>query len=256
MTEYTSAPSETREIRRTRAVEPWCGRIGRLGYDAQGADDRSDGERRRSRRRPARHDHALEHDAGGEQPEDRRDAPATPAQVPTAFARCADGNVEVIVDKVAGMTSAAPRPRTAAHDDQPRGVGCASSRRPSRHRRRPGRRAAPCAVRSGRRWRRRGGAERRTPARRRRRSRTARSATAWVSRAMDGMATFSDATAETTVASASMMTGNVARRTRASPRSRTTVDMVNLLGMGRCGWSRSRRRLDVRRVAAGAGVVG
>jgi len=31
----------------------------------------------------------------------------------TALVRCAGGKVPVIVDRVAGMTSAAPRPRTA-----------------------------------------------------------------------------------------------------------------------------------------------
>jgi hypothetical protein len=33
-------------------------------------------------------------------------------QVPTARARCSRGNVLVIVDRVAGMTSAAPMPST------------------------------------------------------------------------------------------------------------------------------------------------
>ena len=36
--------------------------------------------------------------------------PATPAQMPTARVRSAGGNVPVIVDSVAGITSAAPRP--------------------------------------------------------------------------------------------------------------------------------------------------
>ena len=37
--------------------------------------------------------------------------PATPAQAPTARRRCSGGKVLVIVDNVAGMTSAAPTPR-------------------------------------------------------------------------------------------------------------------------------------------------
>jgi hypothetical protein len=36
--------------------------------------------------------------------------PATAAQIPTARVRCAAGNVPVIVDSVAGITSAAPSP--------------------------------------------------------------------------------------------------------------------------------------------------
>ncbi len=39
-------------------------------------------------------------------------APATPAQAPTARARCSSGKVLVIVDSVAGITNAAPRPST------------------------------------------------------------------------------------------------------------------------------------------------
>ncbi len=39
-------------------------------------------------------------------------APATPAQAPTAFSRCSRGKVLVMVDSVAGMTSAAPIPST------------------------------------------------------------------------------------------------------------------------------------------------
>jgi hypothetical protein len=39
--------------------------------------------------------------------------PATAAQTLTARVRFARGNVPVIVDSVAGITSAAPRPRTA-----------------------------------------------------------------------------------------------------------------------------------------------
>ncbi len=39
--------------------------------------------------------------------------PATPAQMLTALTRWAGGKVPVIVDSVAGMTSAAPRPMTA-----------------------------------------------------------------------------------------------------------------------------------------------
>ena len=50
-------------------------------------------------------------------------APATPAQAPTARDRCSRGKVLVIVDRVAGMTSAAPTPEQAAHRDQPAGVG-------------------------------------------------------------------------------------------------------------------------------------
>ena len=39
-------------------------------------------------------------------------APATPAHIPTARVRSAEGKVLVIVDRVAGMTRAAPRPIT------------------------------------------------------------------------------------------------------------------------------------------------
>ena len=39
--------------------------------------------------------------------------PATAAQTLTARVRCGPGKVPVMVDSVAGMTSAAPRPRTA-----------------------------------------------------------------------------------------------------------------------------------------------
>src|SRR4029079_10118318 len=60
----------------------------------------------------ARHDHHS-----STRPEVRRpriaEAPATPAQAPTALARCAAGKVEVIVESVAGITSAAPTPRRA-----------------------------------------------------------------------------------------------------------------------------------------------
>jgi hypothetical protein len=39
--------------------------------------------------------------------------PATAAHTLTARVRCSSGKVPVMVDRVAGMTSAAPRPRTA-----------------------------------------------------------------------------------------------------------------------------------------------
>ena len=39
--------------------------------------------------------------------------PATAAQMLTARVRCSLAKVPVMVDRVAGMTSAAPRPRTA-----------------------------------------------------------------------------------------------------------------------------------------------
>ena len=58
------------------------------------------------------HDHAS-----SRIPEVRRprtaEPPATAAHTLTARVRCPPGNVPVMVDKVAGMTSAAPRPRTA-----------------------------------------------------------------------------------------------------------------------------------------------
>ena len=44
--------------------------------------------------------------------------PATAAQTLTARVRCSGGNVPVIVDSVAGMTSAAPRPSDRAQRDQ------------------------------------------------------------------------------------------------------------------------------------------
>ncbi len=58
------------------------------------------------------HDHTC-----NRRPEVRRPRtaapPATAAHTLTARVRCAPGKVPVIVDRVAGMTSAAPRPRTA-----------------------------------------------------------------------------------------------------------------------------------------------
>jgi hypothetical protein len=45
--------------------------------------------------------------------EDPATPPATAAQTPTARVRCCPAKVPVMVDRVAGMTSAAPRPSTA-----------------------------------------------------------------------------------------------------------------------------------------------
>ena len=49
---------------------------------------------------------------------------------------------------------------------------------------------------------------------------------AWVSRAIDGIATLSEAIAETTVASASMITGSVARGASRRSSAWVTVDMA------------------------------
>jgi hypothetical protein len=40
-------------------------------------------------------------------------APATPIQAPTAFARCCTGNDDVMIDRVVGITMAAPTPISA-----------------------------------------------------------------------------------------------------------------------------------------------
>ena len=58
-----------------------------------------------------RHDHCS---SSSPEPSRPRIAlpPATPAQTPMARAFCSRGNVLVSVDRVAGMTSAAPSPRT------------------------------------------------------------------------------------------------------------------------------------------------
>jgi hypothetical protein len=59
-----------------------------------------------------------------------------------------------------------------------------------------------------------------------------------VSRAIDGIATLRDATAETTVASESMITGSVARCTPVAGPPSAMVDMSNLLSVG--WWCRPR----------------
>ena len=58
-----------------------------------------------------RHDHASSTTPEASRPTMAL-APATPAQAPTARVFCSGGKVLVMVDSVAGMTSAAPTPRT------------------------------------------------------------------------------------------------------------------------------------------------
>jgi hypothetical protein len=59
-----------------------------------------------------RHDHSSRRAPAASSPS-TAPPPATAAQMLTARVRCSPAKVPVMVDRVAGMTSAAPRPRTA-----------------------------------------------------------------------------------------------------------------------------------------------
>ena len=75
------------------------------------------------------------------------DPPATAAQTLTARVRCSLAKVPVMVDRVAGITSAAPRPEDGPQGDQfGRGVSGHRDRRGRPEHRQPGQQRQPAAV--------------------------------------------------------------------------------------------------------------
>ena len=126
------------------AVEAGGVGVGRLGHEPHGADDGGGGQDdvQPEHRRPRPQ---FQQQPGASRPKTAA-PPATAAQTLTARVRCSSGKVPVMVDRVAGMTSAAPRPMTARRPISSLArSGGHGHRRPGAEDR-PGRRSAPAAA--------------------------------------------------------------------------------------------------------------